>query len=145
VFINILVAIDGSAHAERALSEAIDLAERHDGQLTIMTCVPDPSSWTVAGGAYAGIDIARLQHDLDHEHQELLDHAAANVPDGLAVATALAHGHPAEQILRQARAGGHDLIVMGSRGRGGMRSLVLGSTSHQVLNASPQAVLVTHN
>ncbi len=110
-----------------------------------MTCVPDPSAWTVAGGAYAGIDYVLLHQDLEREHQELLNQAAATVPDGLPVATVLTHGHPAERILKQARAGGHDLIVMGSRGRGGMRSLVLGSTSHQVLNASPQAVLITHN
>jgi nucleotide-binding universal stress UspA family protein len=145
MFTNLLVAIDGSAHAQRALDHAIDLAQPHSSKLTIITCVPEPSAWTIAGGAYAGIDYTRLQHDLDHEHQQLLDQAAATTPDTLPTTTILAHGHPAQQILHHAHAGHHDLIIMGSRGRDGMRSLILGSTSHQVLNASPHAVLITHN
>jgi nucleotide-binding universal stress UspA family protein len=51
-------------------------------------------------------------------------------------------GSPAEGILAQAESGGHDLVVMGSRGRGAMGSLFLGSVSSNVLQQSPVPVLI---
>lgn len=56
----------------------------------------------------------------------------------------LMQGRPGDRILEQLKEGDHDLVVMGSRGRGNVRSLVLGSVSHQVLNAAPAATLIVH-
>jgi nucleotide-binding universal stress UspA family protein len=143
MFRHILVAIDGSTHAERALAEAIDLAERNDAKLTVMTCLPDPSALLLSGTGYAAVDFDTLRGHAEDNCMLLLDAATRTVPEEITVTTKLAHGRPAEQILAQAEQG-HDLIVMGSRGRSGLRSLVLGSVSHQVLNATPTAVLVIH-
>jgi nucleotide-binding universal stress UspA family protein len=143
MFRHILVAIDGSTHAEHALAEAIDLAERNDAELTVMTCVPDPPAVLLSGTGYAAVDFDSLRGDAEDNCMLLLDAATRTVPEGITVTTKLAHGRPAEQILARAEQG-HDLIVMGSRGRSELRSLVLGSVSHKVLNASPTAVLVIH-
>jgi nucleotide-binding universal stress UspA family protein len=144
-FRNILVAIDGSAHGARALAEGVDLAQRSNAKLTLLTSVPDPSVWLVTGGAYGGqLNYETLTAETQREYSQLLEHAVAEVPEELPVTKVLAHGRAGERIIEQIESGGHDLVVMGSRGRGQVRSLLLGSVSHYVLNASPAAVLIVH-
>jgi nucleotide-binding universal stress UspA family protein len=144
MFRHILVAVDGSTHADRALQQAAELAQATGAELTIMSCLPDPSVWMASGTAYAAIDTLTLEREAREQYTSLLAEAREAVADRVQADTTLVHGHPAEQILTLARQG-YDLIVMGSRGRSQLRSLVLGSVSHQVLNASPEAVLVIHD
>src|SRR5947209_17999705 len=134
MFRNILVAVDGSEHAAQALREAIDLAQTNRATLTVLTCMPDPAAWFVASTAYAGgVDFAALEQETEREYSQLLDHAVDSVPDDVSVRKVLARGRAAEHILRRLKSGEHDLVVMGSRGRGEVRSLPLGSVSHAVL------------
>lgn len=145
MFLRLLVAIDGSAHATRALAEAVDLARTNRATLTIMSTVPDMSSWLLTGSSYGGsLDFEALASETEREYQQLLDRAIDALPQDVSVTKILTHGRPAERILEQLRTGHHDLVVMGSRGRGDIRSLLLGSVSHQVLNASPTPVLIVH-
>ncbi|MGA2924535.1 MAG: universal stress protein [Solirubrobacteraceae bacterium] len=145
MFRNILVAIDGSAHADRALVEAADLAQRNNATLTVITSVPDPASWLLGGAAYSGgVDFQALAAETQQEYAKLLDEAVQSLPQDLSVRKILAHGRPGHTILERLHTGEHDLVVMGSRGRGEVRSALLGSVSHQVLNASPAAVLIVH-
>lgn len=144
MFRSILVAIDGSDHAARALAEAADLADTSNATLTVMTSVPDPSAWLLGGAAYGGVDFESLKKESEREYSEMLDGAVDALPQDLSVTKVIAHGHAADRILEQREKGGHDLIVMGSRGRGGVTSLLLGSVSQQVLNGSPTAVLIVH-
>jgi nucleotide-binding universal stress UspA family protein len=144
MFHRFLVAFDGSSHASRALAEAIDLAVTNNGRLTLMTLVPEPSGWTLGGGFEVPIDLSELNEQIYRAHQTMLDEAVATVPDAVPVTKVLKHGAAGPSIVKEAEAGDHDLIVMGSRGRGELRSLLLGSVSHHVLQASPVPVLVVH-
>jgi nucleotide-binding universal stress UspA family protein len=146
VFRNILVAVDGSAHAERALAEAIDLARSNGGTLTLATVVTGVNSWVVgaAGGMAPPPDLPQLRQAVAQEYEHVLKAAMATVPDDVNSSSVLLEGRPSDALVKQIRAGGHDLVVMGSRGRGEFRSLVLGSVSHEVLHTCPVPVLVVH-
>jgi nucleotide-binding universal stress UspA family protein len=141
MFHNILVAIDGSPHADQALTHAIDLAESEHARLTLMTAVAQ-----VPGTAYlAAPEVqARLVDAAQAEAQDILRRACERVPEDLSVVTILTEGPIRTGAIRQIEAGHHDLIVMGSRGRGTIRSTLLGSVSHYVLHHSPVPVLIVH-
>jgi nucleotide-binding universal stress UspA family protein len=144
VFHRILVAIDGSEHARRALSEAIDLATLAKAKLTVISVHQRPSALMVGGPIVPPVDFGELDLALQSEHAQLLDSALEQVPDEVSVTKVLAEGAPAPAILAQTQKDDSDLIVMGSRGRGGMASMLLGSVSHQVLQRSGVPVLVVH-
>lgn len=141
VFRNVLVPIDGSAQAARALAEAVDLALATHARMTVMTCMPSPSRSRLRGGPALGVDLVDLRR-AEHEFHAMLDAAVDDLPANLPVVKLLRQGRPADEIVAQARAGRHDLIVMGSRGHGDVHALLLGSVTHQVLHTSPTAVLI---
>ena len=142
---HILVAIDGSSHAQQALVEAIDLARASNAALTVMTVVPKANPWALGGGFYVPVNLDDLQRQAERNYERTLGAAvAAWVPPDMPVTAIVRRGAVAATIVDQAVSGDHDLIVVGSRGRGDLRSLLLGSVSHGVLQSSPVAVLVVH-
>jgi nucleotide-binding universal stress UspA family protein len=144
VFQRILVAIDGSEHAQRALSEAIDLAKLSNARLTVMTVHQKPSTLFVGGPVVPPVDMRGLEEALREEHEQLLEGAIEQVPQDVGVVKVLGQGAPANAIVEQASKDRDDLIVLGSRGRGEVASMLLGSVSHQVLQRSTVPVLVVH-
>jgi nucleotide-binding universal stress UspA family protein len=143
MFRHVLVAIDGSDHARHALVEAIDLARAGNATLTVMTVVPPTNPWALGGGYYVPVDLNELHRQAERNYERTLGAAiAAWVPADMPVTGIVKRGPVAAMIVDQAVIGHHDLIVVGSRGRGELRSLLLGSVSHHVLQTSPVAVLV---
>jgi nucleotide-binding universal stress UspA family protein len=143
VFRRILVAVDGSAHAESALSQAIDLALATGGRITVLTVVPDHAgAWGLAGAYWAPVSLAAVAGDAERACERMLDDAVARIPPDVPVTKLVRSGPAAEAILDEAGGGCHDLVVMGSRGQGELRSRLLGSVSRAVLHGSPVPVLV---
>jgi nucleotide-binding universal stress UspA family protein len=137
---HVLVAFDGSSEAELALAHGVALAQSSRARLTLVTVVPPPPllSWQAPGGMKAVHDSEQAELDLR------LRAAADRVPDDLSVTTQLCDGDPAREILRIAREGEHDVIVMGSRGRGRVSAAVLGSVSNHVMHEADVPVIVIH-
>lgn len=142
MFHSILVAIDGSADAKQALSQAIDLAESEHARLTLFTAVvmPPVEAYWGTGGAVAA-DLAR---DAETEAEAILRTAVERVPKGVSVSTVLSKEPVRPALLHQIESGQHDLVVMGSRGRGAVRSVLLGSVSHYVLHHVAVPVMIVH-
>src|ERR1700744_1252406 len=142
MFRNILVCVDGSPPAERALSEAIDLATAERARLTILTAIPRPPYWVCNPVTAAGLE--PLANDLANEAKATLKAAVDSVPAEIPVTTILSREPIREALMARIHSGAHDLVVMGSRGRGALSASLLGSVSHYALNHSQVPVLIVH-
>jgi nucleotide-binding universal stress UspA family protein len=142
MFRSVLVAVDGSADAEEALTQAIDLADSEHARLTLIAGVTGLPSAAYVG--LSGPAFAVMQADARSSAEAVLRRARERVPDDLPVTTILTDEPIRPALIEQIKRGGHDLIAMGSRGRGAMRAALLGTVSHYVLHHTPIPVLIVH-
>jgi nucleotide-binding universal stress UspA family protein len=142
MFHDVLLSYDGSPSAERARAEAIDLAQVSNARLTILTAVPRAPSWTYSGPSIGAA--ASLTVELEQEAAATQRRAVDRVPQDLPVTTILTHEPIIKALMKQIEHGGHDLVVMGSRGFGPVKGTLLGSVSQHVLHHSALPVLVVH-
>jgi nucleotide-binding universal stress UspA family protein len=120
---NILVATDGSKYSEAAVSEAIGIAKRCGGSLTVISVASSDAEILSAG-------------DYVKEVSELAEKEGIKT-DGLAV-----KGIPYKAIVDASKRERADLIVVGSHGRTGLERLLMGSVTERVIGHSESAVLV---
>jgi nucleotide-binding universal stress UspA family protein len=142
MFHNILVSYDGSPHAERALEEAIELAQLSHSRLTILTAITRCPAWAYSGPSVAAA--ATLSTELENEAANVQRRAIERVPNDLPVTKILTHEPIVKALMKQIKEGRHDLVVMGSRGFGPVRGTLLGSVSQHVLSHSDVPVLIMH-
>lgn len=137
MFERILMPIDGGPCTDAVVHEGLALARIHNSAVTFLYVVEDPVI-EIYGVPYG----KQLYNDLLKAGDETLEHAleraqAANVPAKTALVD---KEHPAEAILAaEAEA---DLTVMGTHGRTGVRRLMMGSITEEVLRRSPKPHLV---
>jgi nucleotide-binding universal stress UspA family protein len=142
MFRNILVSVDGSPHAERALAEAIDIATESHARLTLLTAITTPPPW-----AYSPVSAGVLQSlcaELARESEDTLRAAVDSIPKSIPVTSLLTNKPIRKALMCELATGKHDLLVMGSRGRKAVRASLFGSVSHYALNHSPVPVLIIH-
>jgi len=142
MFRNILVSVDGSPHAQRALDEAVDIARAGRGRLTLLTAVNQPPAWAASSIAAGAAALSAL--DLEREAVQVMREAAEHVPDDVPVTTLISRRPIRSALMKAARCGDYDLLVVGSRGRRALAASLLGSVSHYALNHSPIPVLIVH-
>ena len=132
----ILLATDGSKEAQVGARTAADLAKSHDSELHMVYV--EPVLPMISGFADHG------EERVGPESRQLLDEQVKLIQEtGTNVAEAhLRLGRPDEQILRVGEEIDAGLIVMGSRGRGGIRRALMGSVSDSVVRHAHCPVLV---
>jgi universal stress protein A len=141
-FTHILVPVDFSVHAEKAVNYATTLAQRFGGTGELLHVVEDP----FVSGAWSADaftpDIPELMNDLIADARARLDAlktAAAKV--GVTFTTKVVTGKPSRVIADHAKTGAFDLIVMGTHGYTGLSHLFLGSVAEHVVRTAPCPVL----
>ena len=136
----ILAAVDGSECAKKGFEKALDMSlDKQDSPALVVLAVVQPLE--VIGMRK---DVrASLEGLIEKDAKALLaEYATIAETRGVKAETILASGHPAKIILDIAKIKGTDLIVVGSRGLGGVKGLLLGSVSNAVVQNSKVPVMV---
>ena len=134
---SILVPVDGSDPSEKALNYALNMAEKHDAKVEILTVVDEVKMAPDWAREYS----EKLREQGEEALASTFSKAVRQKPN-IRISKCLAEGYASEEILKCAEKGHHDLIVMGSRGMGLVRSLFLGSVSSRVVNQAEIPVLI---
>src|SRR5579864_946189 len=133
-FRHILVATDFSEAAWRALCGALALAGQNDAQLSVIHVLrPDRTRATLENPPE--LDLERIAAE---EHMKALLHELR--PDR-EIETLLRHGDVALQVLSLIEEQAVDLLVIGTRGRGGLTKVALGSVAEELLRVAPCPVM----
>ena len=142
----ILVAIDGSETADLALNFGLDIATKYSAEVLIISVFDTISQSLVSQGMlYAPNSITKYLEELEAFHKRVLVEALKKekkLKSNLNVSTKLLTGRAADIIVETANEGGFDLIVMGSRGLGGIKEFFLGSVSDRVADEAKCPVLI---
>ncbi|KHF32529.1 universal stress protein [Paenibacillus sp. P1XP2] len=141
LFSNILLAYDGSKASNRALDKAVQLAQAAPGSvIKVVHAFDFPRVFIGEGLAPIPASVNKDYYDLA---EQTVEEAKRRLDDaGVNYSAELIQGAPAETILKLAQEHGSDVIVIGSRGLGGIREFVLGSVSHNVVQHARIPVLV---
>lgn len=145
----ILVCYDGSEASQRAIDKAHQLtADCGIHEVTLLHAYEDYSWVATSADGYAPSpeNLAKLR-DLEakkiEDKKEFLFNEAKKFEDTNAtMEVKLVQGHPATVITEVAEEEKYDLIIMGSRGLGGLRRVVLGSVSNSVIQGTDISVMV---
>jgi nucleotide-binding universal stress UspA family protein len=140
----ILLALDGSEHAGRA-RDLVDGIDWPDGTVIRVVAAVDRRGDLVGmpGAPVGKGDPREIETSTVRRLQDTIDLAVLNLErPGRAVERILLRGRPASAIVKEARGFGADLVVLGSRGHGQIRSMLLGSVSAEVVDHAPCPVLV---
>jgi nucleotide-binding universal stress UspA family protein len=140
LFRRILIAVDGSEHSYNALKVGIDLVKRYSAEVILLNVIKpyfeDP--------LFPPLNETTVDN-IEDSHQKMLSKMANEVktvnPD-LKISKKLISGRPAETIVEFAEKQGVDLIVVGSRGLGGIKEFILGSVSDRVADQAHCPVLI---
>lgn len=143
-----IVPIDGSEHSDRALNYALDLAEKYSAEIKLLS-VAQP---VVATGPMfltqpmlSPASTAIYVKEIEAAHEKMLAEAfkkAKETKPNINISKQLVNGRPADKIVEITNKGKFDLIVMGSRGTGGIKEFFLGSVSDRVADETRCPVLL---
>ena len=143
MFINILVAIDGSTYAAKALDYAIELSERYGSKITLVNVVPIMNEISSKLDKSKSMKLEDMEAGLENAGKEILDEGekAVNLAK-IRSETILKRGDVADKIIEVADETRADLIVVGERGLSAVSRFPLGSIAVKVSQHAKCPVLI---
>jgi len=147
----VLVAIDGSEPSNNALDHAVEIANKFEAKLIMLSVIQRVMIPIFPDEGFGGVplsaakDMAQYQDKMRLVYQNVLEEAQAKIKEDhpkLEVEAILKEGRPSAIIADYAENDGVDLIVMGSRGIGGYTGWILGSTSRKVVDSCTKPILI---
>lgn len=137
--VKILIAVDGSVGADKAVRFASFLAEGKETDITLLNVQHSYNTLNVKL-VFSPEQIKAFQEE---SAREVLDHAIELI-DGssMSVHPLFRTGDPGKEICAEAKESGADLIVMGHRGLSGVKRAIMGSVATHVLYEAPCPVLI---
>lgn len=139
MFTNILVPVDGSDNSYRALDAALLLSEKLSSNITVIH-VMEQFPITHIGSEKL---LSEVLETYKKENQDILSKCSEIATQkGLTIKTLLLQGNPASVILDYSKKEKFDLLIMGTRGLGKFKELILGSVSGKIVHHSPCAVML---
>ena len=147
----ILVPLDGSEPSNHALNHALILAETYEAKIKLISVVsrvmmpffPDEGMGTIP--ISTAQEVVRYQERLREIYGGVLKQAEEQIKKdypNIEVESIFKEGRPSAEIVEAAEKDGVDLIVMGSRGVGGITGWILGSTSRRVVDSCTKPILI---
>ncbi|WP_332778523.1 universal stress protein [Polaromonas sp.] len=145
MFKHILVPVDGSSTAYKAIETAIAIAQAFKSAVSVIYVI-DPYAFTGVGTDFSYGQAEYLSAATSEANQAIKTAKESFEAQGIAVTATVVEGHAIYRgILETAQSIPADLIVMGSHGRRGLEKLVLGSVAAQVLSHAHLPVLVVRD
>lgn len=140
-FRKFFIPVDGSDNSKRACEMAVRLAEIGEERVVLAHCF-DPIPQMIQGHT-----LDNLKKDLEKEAEEIFASCLPMFEENkIPVETLLLFGSQGPTLTGAAEEHGADLIIMGTRGRGNLGSLLLGSVSNAVIhNTTIPVLLVPHH
>ncbi len=136
----ILVGCDFSPDSDQAFTHALSLAQEFEAELHLANVIETPAQSTILKSESSAVD--EIQEDFRNLiRQKLKDLVPEEARNWCTPQTGILEGQPYEELARYAESNDIDMIVMGIRGHGLMKTLFLGSTTDRVVRRAPCPVL----
>ena len=137
VFEKILVPLDGSENSFHALEKAVQMAKKFDSKMSLI------SVYSISAFRLTPSQVFEYMIELRKSGEAILEEGKKIAKSqGLLVETILKDGHAVEEIVKMARDGNFDLIVIGAKGISKFKEILLGSVSHGVTAHASCPVLI---
>lgn len=139
----VMVTLDGSELAEKALAHGVEIAAKFEARLVLFAVVESYQVYPQPGvvGPVAGVPIG-IDDEVAQVRNYLRGLAEEQARAGLEIVVTVNQGDPATEICDHSKAIGADLIVMSTHGRSGIQRWVYGSVADRVLRGADTPVLL---